>query len=81
MGNNGLLFVISGPSGVGKGTVIKQVLAQAQDLHLAISATTREPRSNEIDGQHYHFLNESNFNAYITNDAFLFFEHLGYQFQ
>ena len=71
MSKNGLLFVVSGPSGVGKGTVIKEVLNQMPSLQLATSATTRTPRSNEINGDHYHFLTKAQFQIKIDNEEFL----------
>ncbi|HEY9722786.1 MAG TPA: guanylate kinase, partial [Oscillatoriaceae cyanobacterium] len=51
----GLLFVISGPSGVGKGTIVKQLLQREPDLELSVSVTTRAPRPGEEDGISYHF--------------------------
>ena len=50
------VFVITGPSGVGKGTLIRELLERVPDLELSISATTREPREGEVDGRDYHFL-------------------------
>ena len=50
------VFVITGPSGVGKGTLISTLLERVPDLELSISATTREPRKGEVDGRDYHFL-------------------------
>ncbi len=52
----GLLYVISGPSGVGKGAVCRELCSRRPDLHHSISATTRSPREGEVDGVHYHFL-------------------------
>jgi guanylate kinase len=52
-----LLIVVSGPSGVGKNTVINNLYIRKPDLRYSVSATTREPRPNEIDGQHYFFFN------------------------
>jgi guanylate kinase len=57
----GRLFVITGPSGVGKGTLIRRLLEQVPDLELSVSATTRPPRPGEQDGVHYHFLSEEEF--------------------
>jgi guanylate kinase len=57
----GRLFVITGPSGVGKGTLIGRLLAQAPDLELSVSATTRPPRPGEENGVDYHFMSEEQF--------------------
>jgi guanylate kinase len=57
----GRLFVITGPSGVGKGTLIRRLLEQVPDLELSVSATTRPPRPGEQDGVHYHSLSEEEF--------------------
>ncbi len=68
----GKLFVLSGPSGVGKGTVREKLLAN-NDINLtySISMTTRKPRSNEIDGVHYFFVDNDYFEKAIKNDEFL----------
>ena len=55
MSKRGVLTVISGPSGVGKGTVIKRLFEIEEDLYFSVSATTRKPRPGEIDGVHYSF--------------------------
>jgi guanylate kinase len=55
------VFVITGPSGVGKGTLIKMLLERFPNLALSVSATTREPREGEVDGRDYHFLTEEQF--------------------
>ena len=71
MTNAGTLYVISGPSGVGKGTVCKALLAGADNLALSVSATTRTPREGEVDGVHYHFLSKADFEARIERGEFL----------
>jgi len=65
------LFVISGPSGAGKGTIVKRVLERLPDLHLSISATTRPPRGDEKDGIDYYFLDDSAFDQKLAEDDFL----------
>ena len=65
------LFVISGPSGAGKGTLISSVMRRHPSLTLAVSATTRHPRPEEIDGVSYHFLSEEEFSAHIEQGDFL----------
>ncbi len=67
----GLLIVISGPSGVGKNTVIDNLFNRKPDLRYSVSATTRAPRPNEIDGQHYFFLTETEFQNQIDAGDFL----------
>jgi guanylate kinase len=60
-GASAKVFVITGPSGVGKGTLIKQLLERVPSLALSVSATTRQPREGEEDGVDYHFLTEEQF--------------------
>ena len=65
------LFVIAGPSGVGKGTIIKDLLSQNDNLTLSVSSTTRYPRPGEIDGINYNFLTPEKFRTAIENGDFL----------
>jgi guanylate kinase len=65
------VFVITGPSGVGKGTLIKRLLDRVPDLALSVSATTRQPREGEVDGTDYHFLTEEQFQERIAAKDFL----------
>ncbi len=67
------VFVITGPSGVGKGTLIAQLLERVPDLELSVSATTREPRGGEVDGRDYHFLTPEEFDRRIEREDFLEF--------
>ncbi len=69
------VFVITGPSGVGKGTLIKRLLERVPDLALSVSATTRQPREGEEDGRDYHFLTEEQFQERIAAKDFLEFAH------
>jgi guanylate kinase len=71
MNNKGTLFVITGPSGAGKGTVLKQVIQSLDNVYFSVSATTRAPREGEQDGVHYHFLTRERFEQLIENDRFL----------
>ncbi len=67
------VFVITGPSGVGKGTLISKLLERVPDLELSISATTRAPREGEVDGRDYHFLTAGEFDERIEREDFLEF--------
>jgi len=71
MKNKGILFVVSGPSGAGKGTICKALIEKRKDLFLSISATTRKPRPGEVDGVNYYFLSEEEFLEKIKNNGFL----------
>ncbi|HMC06148.1 MAG TPA: guanylate kinase [Solirubrobacterales bacterium] len=70
------VFVITGPSGVGKGTLIAELLRRVPGLELSVSATTREPREGEVDGRDYHFLSRGDFDARAHAGEFL--EHATY---
>ena len=67
----GLLIVISGPSGAGKGTICKELLKKNDNLLISVSATTRSPRNGEVDGVNYHFLSENEFITRLEKDDFL----------
>lgn len=67
----GKTFILCGPSGVGKGTVVARLLASNPTLYFSVSATTRLPRPGEQDGVHYHFLSREQFQQWIDEDAFL----------
>ncbi|MGF7057290.1 guanylate kinase [Brassicibacter mesophilus] len=69
--SKGLLIVVSGPSGAGKGTICKQLLEQNDDINLSISATTRKPRVGEIEGKNYFFIDREVFENMIGNGDFL----------
>lgn len=76
--SKGKIIVISGASGVGKSTVLKQVMAARQDLVFSVSATTRDPREHEVDGEHYHFVSREKFQDMMEKGEFLEFdEHHG----
>jgi guanylate kinase len=72
----GGLFVITGPSGVGKGTVIRKLLERVPGLELSVSATTRPPRPGERPGADYHFLTEEEFDRRLAEGDFM--EHASY---
>jgi guanylate kinase len=68
MTKKGLVIVLSGPSGAGKGTVLRRVLERKKDIKLSISATTRKPRNGEIDGVNYFYKSVDEFRKMIEND-------------
>jgi guanylate kinase len=67
------VFVITGPSGVGKGTLIRELLERVDGLELSVSATTRAPRPGEVDGRDYHFLGRAEFDRRVERGEFLEF--------
>ena len=67
----GLLLVVSGPAGVGKGSIDGILLGRHRNMRLSVSATTRSPRPGEIDGVHYFFIDEERFRQMIAENAFL----------
>jgi guanylate kinase len=67
------VFVITGPSGVGKGTLIAELLKRVPELELSISATTRQPREGEVNGRDYHFLTAEEFDRRVAAEDFLEF--------
>ncbi len=68
---SGKLIVITGPSGVGKGTIVKSLIKEHSQLHLSVSATTRKPRPGEVDGRDYYFLSREEFESAIADGEFL----------
>lgn len=76
--NKGKTFIISGPSGVGKSTVLNALLEDNPNLYFSVSATTRQPREGERDGVHYHFTDAETFRKMIEQGAFLeYAEYVG----
>ena len=67
----GRLIVLTGPSGVGKGTLLKALLARHPELYLSVSATTRSPREGEVEGVDYYFYPRDRFEAMIAAGALL----------
>ena len=72
----GKLYVYSGASGVGKGTIMKELLKVDDSISLAVSATTREPRPEEKNGVHYYFLSREEFDSIVAEGGFM--EHATY---
>ena len=67
----GQLIVLSGPSGVGKSTVISELLSERKDIYFSVSFTTRQPRVGEADGVNYHFVTREEFEQMIANEELL----------
>ena len=67
----GMLLVISGPSGAGKGTLVDKLLKKDPSFRFSVSVTTREKRKNEIEDVHYHFISEAEYDKLLEQDAFL----------
>lgn len=77
----GLLFILSSPSGAGKTTLSRMLLAADPDIRLSVSATTRPPRPGEVDGVHYHFVSDEKFDAMAQADDFYeWAEVFGYRY-
>ncbi|MFA6866543.1 MAG: guanylate kinase [Clostridia bacterium] len=73
MSRQGILFVISGPSGAGKGTVLREVFKRVEGLNFSVSATTRKIRAGEADGVNYFFISDDKFDKMIKNGEMLEF--------
>ncbi|MCH2487706.1 MAG: guanylate kinase [Erythrobacter sp.] len=66
----GLMFILSSPSGAGKTTISRMLLDADEEIRLSVSVTTRQPRPGEIEGVHYHFVSDAEFDAMIEEDDF-----------
>lgn len=67
----GMLLVISGPSGAGKGTLFKRLLAEDETMTFSVSYATRDPRPGEVDGKDYHFVTNAEFDQMVEKNGFL----------
>ena len=72
----GLLIILSAPSGAGKSTLARRLMDWDDSLRFSVSATTRQPRPGEVDGEHYHFLDEAAFKAMVAEGAMLEHAHV-----
>ncbi len=73
-----VLMIVSGPSGVGKGTIVKTIISRREDVVESVSCTTRPPRAGEVDGKHYFFISREEFERRIQENGFLEYdEHFG----
>lgn len=75
--NSGFVLVLSGPSGVGKGTVIRELLEKDDQTVVSISMTTRKPRPGEVDGVNYYFVSKEDFEEKIRNNEMLEYAKYG----
>ena len=77
----GLMFILSSPSGAGKTTLSRMLLAKDPEIKLSVSATTRPPRPGEVDGVHYHFVSGKEFDQMVDEDDFYEWAHVfGYRY-
>ena len=77
----GLMFILSSPSGAGKTTISRMLLDVEDEIRLSVSATTRPPRAGEIDGVHYHFVSDAEFDRMVEEDDFYEWAHVfGYRY-
>ena len=76
MARRARLFVVSGPSGVGKGTLVARLRERMPELGLTVSATTRAPREGEVDGKSYYFLSDEEFDRRVAAGEFLEWAHV-----
>ena len=67
----GNLFIVSGPSGAGKGTLVRELVHRVHDAWVSVSVTTRPPRLGEMDGQHYHFISDEEFDRLVAAGGML----------
>jgi guanylate kinase len=72
----GVLFVLSSPSGAGKSTIARKLLASEPELSMSVSYTTRPPRAGEVDGKDYHFVDLDTFREMVANNDFLEWAHV-----
>ena len=74
--DNGMIYVISAPSGAGKTTLIQRLMEEHHSLRFSVSTTTRPPRPDEVDGVNYHFVDRSRFQQMVEEGEFLEWAHI-----
>ncbi|MEZ5680558.1 MAG: guanylate kinase [Erythrobacter sp.] len=81
LARRGLMFILSSPSGAGKTTISRMLLAADDEIRLSVSVTTRPPRPGEIDGVHYYFVDDAEFDRMVEEDDFYEWAHVfGYRY-
>ena len=81
LARRGLMFILSSPSGAGKTTISRMLLAADTEIKLSVSVTTRSPRPGEIEGVHYHFCTDAEFDRMVEEDDFYEWAHVfGYRY-
>ena len=76
LARRGLMFILSSPSGAGKTTISRMLLAADEEIRLSVSVTTRPPRPGEIDGTHYYFVDDAEFDRMVEEDDFYEWAHV-----
>lgn len=76
LARRGLMFILSSPSGAGKTTISRMLLAADDEIRLSVSVTTRPPRPGEIDGTHYYFVDDAEFDRMVEEDDFYEWAHV-----
>ena len=76
LARRGLMFILSSPSGAGKTTISRMLLGADDEIKLSVSVTTRPPRPGEVDGVHYYFVDEDEFDRMVEEDDFYEWAHV-----
>ena len=76
LARRGLMFILSSPSGAGKTTISRMLLGSDDEIKLSVSVTTRPPRAGEVDGVHYYFVDDAEFDRMVEEDDFYEWAHV-----